>query len=71
VSGLGGSYPDQAKDHAMPSDHSGAGRTKARSALNTCRAAHRVSEANNPGNETNEGGNWIPACADVMTVVLA
>ena len=29
--------------------HSGAGRTKARSALNAHRAARRVSEANNPG----------------------
>jgi len=50
--------------------HSGEGRTKARSALNAQRAARRVSEANNPGNETNDGGSWIPAFAG-MTVVLA
>ena len=50
--------------------HSGAGRTKARSALNVHRAARRVSEANNPGNEAIDGDSWIPACAG-MTVVLA
>ena len=37
------------------SRHSGAGRTKARSALNAHRAARRVSEANNPGNEATVG----------------
>jgi hypothetical protein len=58
------------KDHVAPSRHSGAGRTKARSALNAQRAARRVSEANNPGNEAIDSDSWIPACAG-MTVVLA
>jgi len=38
-----------------PSRHTGAGRTKARSALNAQRAARRVSEANHPGNEATDG----------------
>jgi hypothetical protein len=50
--------------------HSGADRTKARCALNAQRAARRVSEANNPGNEAIDGDSWIPAFAG-LTVVLA
>jgi len=42
-------------EQITPSRHSGAGRTKARSALNAHRAARRVSEANNPGNEATDG----------------
>jgi len=51
------------------SRHSGAGRTKARSALNAQRSGRRVSEANNPGNEAKDGDSWIPACG--MTGIFA
>ena len=50
--------------------HPGAGPTKTRNALNAQKAARRVSEANNPGNEAIDSNRWIPASAR-MTVVLA
>ena len=56
-------------EHVTPSRHSGAGRTKVRSALNAHRAARRVNEANNPEDEAIDGDSWIPACAG-MTEVL-